>query len=620
MRNLSLAAGALLALTPCLLAQTVVVSNVARNGTTGNVWRAGTNRVQCFYDASTFTSQGVTAPIVITQIKWFQGSAQALPPVVVTYPSIDVFLQDSAVDFASPSVTFAANRSELLGTANFSGPVTTIASPVGTPGGVMVDVTLTTPFVYAPSSGQDLLIEFAINAAPAPLTGNITGTSFSTGHLANSVRSVGSVVALSGAISAFCPNVELTYNTAVTNVASSIKVGAGCYNRPHAFYESFVDPNLSAVAGLDIDPNTSAGAINGLDLFNVGDNWIVTRNSTPGLFIVPGTSPNPTQLNALAPTLSDSPTNPADDCHWTRPLPFAFPYPGNVVGTTSVHVSSNGIVSLAVAPPAGSLYAFDQGPASNYAGFAARVTLAPCWQDMEPADLVTFLGGAGDVWMDTDNTSYVAFTWNNVREWIDPLAYAGPNILSTIQLVLTPGGTAYFRYGSIGANHLDCARLVGFSYGDSIDAGSGPTPRQNPDLSVATAPPGYVSGDGARAAIMGSTFRPKVGKPLQLTTTAFDNQSVFNISLISTTPLPGIDLTVLDMPGCNAYVLLPEAASDFQLATPTVTWNVLPSIPAAFAGATVYAQAAQLLNGLPNPRNIANIVVSDSIVLTFDIN
>ena len=74
------------------------------------------------------------------------------------------------------------------------------------------------------------------------------------------------------------------------------------------------------------------------------------------------------------------------------------------------------------------------------------------------------------------------------------------------------------------------------------------------------------------------------------------------------------------MPGCNAYVLLPEAASDFQLATPTVTWNVLPSIPAAFAGATVYAQAAQLLNGLPNPRNIANIVVSDSIVLTFDIN
>lgn len=621
MRNLPVSLAALMAVSSCLLAQTVIVSNTNRGGTTGNVWRAGVNRVQCFYDASTFTSQGVTSPIVITGIKWFQGQAQAAAPVVVTYPSVDVFLQDSAVDFASPTITFSANRSEPLGTPNFSGPVTTLSPAPSTPGGVMVDVTLTTPFVYVPASGQDLLIELVLNAAPAPATGNITGTSFSTGHLANSVRNTTSTTALTGGVSAFCPNVELTYNTAVTNVGQSLNVGAGCYNRPHAFYESWSDPNRSAVVGLDIDPNTSGGTINGFDMFNVGDNWIVTQNTAPGLFVTPGTSPNPLQLNNTAPTLSDSAaSNPADDCHWTTPLPFAFPYPGNVAGTTTVHVSSNGMISLAVAPPAGSLYAFDQGPASNYDGFVARVAIAACWMDLEPADGVTFLGGSGDVWMDTDNSTYVAFTWNNCKEWLDA-TYVGPNILSTCQLVLTPGGTAMVRYGAIGANHHDCARLVGFSYGDSIDAGTGPTPRQNPDLSVATAGLGYVSGDGARAARMNSTYRPKVGKPLELVTRAFDNQAVFNISMISTTPLPGIDLTVLNMPGCNAYILLPEAASNFALvAAPTDVWAVLPSIPGAFAGATVYAQAAQLLNGLPNPRNIANIVVSDSLVLTFDIN
>ena len=34
-------------------------------------------------------------------------------------------------------------------------------------------VALTTPFVYVPSSGQDLIIELVINAVPSPATGNM---------------------------------------------------------------------------------------------------------------------------------------------------------------------------------------------------------------------------------------------------------------------------------------------------------------------------------------------------------------------------------------------------------------------------------------------------------------
>lgn len=619
MRNLHLPALALMAISPGLLAQVVTVSPVTTGGTTGNVWRAGTNRVQCFYDASTFTSQGVNGPIVITDIQW--RVANNAVSTAVTYPSVDVFLNEAVPDFAAPSVTFSANRADPIGVANFSGPVTTNAQVATTPGLPLCSVTLANPYVYVPQSGQDLIIELVINTAPTPLTGNLTGTTFSAGHFANTVRAVGNPAAVSGAISAFCPVVDLTYNTAISNCAQSLTIGQGCYNRPHSFYESWADPNQSAVNGLDIDPVTSAGAINGFDMFNIGDNYIVTQNSLPGLQVVPGSGATTAILNNTAPTATDSAaSNPMDDAYWTQTLPFTFPYPGNALGTSTIHVSSNGTIWLAAPPAAGSLYAFDQAAAANFAGFVSRPAIAPNWMDLEPADGVTFLGGLGNVRIDTDGSSYYAITWEGVKEWLDPASPGGATlVLNTCQLVLTPGGTANVRYGQCG--HYDCSRLVGFSYGDGVDGGTGPSPRQNPDLSVATVSPGYVSGDGARNSVMSSTYRPKVGRPLELQTTNFDVQSVFNIGLISTTPLPGLDLGILNMPGCNAYILLPEVASDFQLvATPTITWSLLPSIPGAFAGATVYAQAAQLLSGVPSPRNVANIVVSNGLYLTFDIN
>lgn len=620
MRNLPLSSLAILAISSGLLAQTVTVSNVSFGGSTGNVWRAGLNRVQCIYDSSLFTSQGVNGPIVITDIGWRVASANMTgPSVAVTYPSVDVFLQDSKVDYASPTVTFSANRSEdPLGTPNFSGPVTTLVQAANS-NLPLCTVTLSTPFVYVPVSGQDLIIELVINAVPAPATGNITGTSFNVGHLANTVRSVNSTTALAGAVSAFCPTVDLTYNTSVSNAAQSLTVGQGCYNRPYSFYESWVDPNAAFTAPLDIDPVGSAGAINGLNMFYVGDSYVVTQNAAPGLSIVPGTGVTTEIVNNTAPTATDSAaSNPADDAYWTRALPFSFIYPGNPTGTNQIHISSNGLVWLAAPQTAGNLYSFDQGGAANFTGFVSRPALAPNWMDLEPFDGATFLGGLGNIIVDTDGTTYYSITWDGVKEW---LPTPTPVNLSTVQLVLYAGGSVDIRYGAAGCIHSDCSRLVGFSRGDGVDGGTGPSPRQYPDLSVATAGLGYVSGDGARNSRLSSTFRPKVGRPLELVTTNFDPQTVFNIGLISTTPLPGIDLAALNMPGCSAYILLPEVASDFQfVATPSVTWSVLGSIPAAFAGASVYAQAAQLLSGAPAPRNVANIVVSNGVTLTFDIN
>lgn len=620
MRNLRLPSLAILALSSGLLAQTVTVSNVSFGGSTGNVWRAGLNRVQCIYDSSLFTSQGVNGPIVITDIGWRVASANmTAASVAVTYPSVDVFLQDSKVDYASPTVTFSANRSEdPLGTPNFSGPVTTLVQAANS-NLPLCTVALTTPFVYVPSSGQDLIIELVINAVPSPATGNITGTSFNVGHLANTVRSVNSTTALSGAVSAFCPTVDLTYNTSVSNAAQSLTVGQGCYNRPYSFYESWIDPNGAASLPLDIDPVGSAGAINGFTMFPVGDNYVVTQNNAPGLSVVPGTGLTTEVVNNTAPTATDSATsNPADDAYWTRALPFSFVYPGNLTGTNQIHISSNGLVWLAAPQTAGNLYSFDQGGAANFAGFVSRPAIAPNWMDLEPADGSTFLGGLGNIIVDTDGSTYYSITWSGVKEW---LPTPTPVNLSTCQVVLYASGTVEVRYGAGGCLHSDCSRLVGFSRGDGVDGGTGPSPRQYPDLSVATAGTGYVSGDGARNSRLSSTYRPKVGRPLELVTTNFDPQTVFNIGLISTTPLPGIDLATLGMPGCSAYILLPEIASDFQfVSTPSVAWPVLGSIPAAFAGASVYAQSAQLLSGVPFSRNVANIVVSNGVTLTFDIN
>jgi hypothetical protein len=615
MRNLRLPSIALLAISSSLLAQTVTVSNVSNGGTTGNVWRNGTNRVQCIYDSSLFTSQAVSAPIVITGITWFVGNG--IVSTAGTYPSVDLFLQDASVDYASPTLTFSANRSDPLGVPNYSGPVTTLAQAATTPGLPMCSVTLTTPCVYVPQSGQDLIIEIVINAAPAPAAGQTTQTSFALGHLANTVRSVGAPAALTGGVSNFCPVVQLTYNTAITNTAQSLTIGQGCYNRPHSFYESWVDPNRAATVGLDIDPNTSGGTINGFDMINLGDQYYVIRNSVLGLPITPGSGATTLTLNNTAPTVTISATtNPMDDCYWTQPLPFAFPYPGNATGTTQIHIASNGAISLNAAPPAGSEYAFDQSGATGFAGFLARPMIAPNWMDLEPFDGVTSLGGQGNVIVDTDGSTFYSITWSGCQEW------GYPTTLSTCQVVLTPTGIANVRYGSGGCNIIDCARLVGFSYGDGIDGGSGPSPRLNPDLSVATAPPGYVSGDGALNAILYAPFRPKVGRPFQVATTHFDAQAAFNFSLVSTTSLPGIDLgSLLNMPGCNAYILLPEVVSDFQLISgPTVTWTPLGSIPPSFAGFTVFCQAAQLLTGVPTPRNLANIVVSNGLSMTMEIN
>jgi len=157
------------ALATTALAQSTLVVPNGFAGTVGNSnnaypWSRGTAsmRIQQVYDDTNFTLQGVNYPVIIqgmkfrpypgaTTVSWAGGS----------WPNVRVDMATCPSDFTAVSTTFATNLGPDLTTV-VNGPVTvTPGSALGT--GVVVpwhvDVPLTTPFVYDPSTGSDLCID-----------------------------------------------------------------------------------------------------------------------------------------------------------------------------------------------------------------------------------------------------------------------------------------------------------------------------------------------------------------------------------------------------------------------------------------------------------------------------
>src|SRR5262245_46496054 len=142
---------------------TVVIPNgmAAAEGSTSNAFpwgRGGTGlRIQNLYDTTNFTAQGITTPIIITRLRW-RPNTNAVS-LASSYPvGATVKLSTSPLDWASPSTTFASNQGADLATV-FSGPVSWPAA-AATPGPCpfLIDIPLTTPFLYDPNAG-DLNIE-----------------------------------------------------------------------------------------------------------------------------------------------------------------------------------------------------------------------------------------------------------------------------------------------------------------------------------------------------------------------------------------------------------------------------------------------------------------------------
>ncbi len=481
-------------------------------------------------------------------------------------------------------------------------------------------VVLATPFAFAPGRYAMAINHRFVQASQAnagapihPLYTNPavvpTPTVIGDQYVSLQLGSAQSQAWTGGIVTPRIANVRLDY-TLGANVAYSTPYGVGCYDRKRSFYESWAASSTTAAANLDIDPIGSGGAQNGFDMLHLGNGYLVTANATPGLVVAPGSSPGAIQINAQEPIASGSATQPWDDAI-AAPIriPFPFAYPGSVTGTRQLSVSSNGIVYFATGASTFGFY-------DDYSGFVGNQPgIAAAWCDFEPADNNTFLGGQGDIWYDTDGSSYVAVTWSGCRMWNEPTN------VSTVQVVLQVGGGVKVRYGATGVRFRDVPVLVGFTAGNgSPDPGSGPSPRRFPDLSLATAG-GYVSGDGAAPARVRIAGRPQIGNPLTIATTDCDPSVTTNITLVSASSLPGIDLAVFGMPGCAAYVALPEIAAFASVVNAGATsWAALASIPPAFAGVDVFVQSMQLSTGVPQSYNPANLLVSDALCVHFDLN
>lgn len=185
---------------------------------------AGGGRVQFCHDSSLFTGTGMNGPMRITGLR-YRPDAIANSSAGGTYPSVVIDMSTCLFDHLSITNTFASNHGPDLVNV-YSGPVTVSAFTGGSaPQPNYVDITLTTPFIYNPTLGGDLLIEFVVNTGwtgAAPGAVDHVGPGSTPAALSSRVWITGTGAATSPTGNAnfsptlnYCPVFELVYEPAV---------------------------------------------------------------------------------------------------------------------------------------------------------------------------------------------------------------------------------------------------------------------------------------------------------------------------------------------------------------------------------------------------------------------
>lgn len=520
-----------------LSAQTVVVPPALATTdccTSGNIWRAGQTVNQAIYDTTSFTTQAITAPMLISTLEWRAGSG-VTTTVPVTYPQVEIYLGTSATDYLTPSTTFASNRSGVF-TQVYNGPITVTPAVGTTPNTYVILVPLTTTFLYDPMGGQDLLVEIRILANPTPLL----GTTMSTGnvpatHLCNSVRNLTSGTATTGSLSGFACVVRFGY-TLPPGVATGTPYGAGCYDRFATCYELF------PITTFDLS-NTS------VLMTPSGTGYAVTSGSTNWF--------TPVAANL---GLTD------DSVSAAQLLPFTLNYPGG--STTNLYISSNGFIW----PQASTVNGCCAGDGALLVAGAAR--WCPMWNDFNP-------GAGGSVHFDVDAPNNVAYvTWLAVPE------FGGTNV-NTLQVAFFASGAVEFRYQTCSA--LTHVVLTGWSPGGGA---------RNPgSRDISATLPFATATDTFPLSLAGSP-RPVIGNTVILTSTNIPLTSAVGATILSFTKHdPGIDLSGIGMPGCRRFVNLDSSQLFIPAGGTGSTSFFIPNNP-VYVGAHVYAQSAAFAPGV----------------------
>jgi hypothetical protein len=566
MRNLSVFVGSIVLASVSATAQAVLVPSTALGpfaGTSGNYFTvAGVNRFQMIYDTSNLTSQGVLAPINITNVQFLYGGG-ATPANIVTYPSVAVYLQPAAVDWASQSTTFAANRTIAFPTTpNFSGPASTIA------GTYYVDVPLTTPFAYDPTAGVDLLIEVELNGAPTPALGNTQACTFSATPPANACnvkRSVGSITATVGANSAFVPIVNLLYGS-VAGAATYQTLGAGCIAHYASMYELFNTP-------ANFDLQNSA-----LTLIPTGSGGYVAVRS--GAYLPIGSVQSPPTALTLG-----------DDAEVTTAFTVGS-FQGPAGPWTTVTIVSNGVISELPSHPASIA---GGGAPNNNTFLNAAPTAFYTLADWDPSAAT----GGGNVWYE-ESAGVTTITWDNVPNWTATPPAAGVN---SFQFQLYPSGVVTIAWLNLASFGNNGGVLVGYSPGGvNLDPGSR-------DISAIGAGSVVIDPADIPGMTLTASNRPVLNTNWNLDVSNIDPTSLIGLDILGLTD-PGInDLFFIGMPGCGLRSSL-DVTNAWFVTGPTHSYSfAVPNVP-SLVGFNLFTTSATLQSP---PQNGFGAMTSNGI-------
>jgi PKD repeat protein len=142
--------------------QTLVVPSAAAaadgNSSTSWPFDVAAGRFLYIYDSSHFTANGVTFPILITQIEW-RANATTTSWTGSSVTSLQVDLSTAPIDYTAISTTWNANHGIDRATVyNGSWNIPSGSSTAGVPGPFYATCTFATPFLYDPTQG-DLVID-----------------------------------------------------------------------------------------------------------------------------------------------------------------------------------------------------------------------------------------------------------------------------------------------------------------------------------------------------------------------------------------------------------------------------------------------------------------------------
>jgi hypothetical protein len=509
---------ALLALAAAAIAQSPIVipnglASTEGASSTAYPWGRGTAqiRVQYVFDSTHFTNQGVTYPILITNLRWRANGAAT--GVAGTYSAMNVMMATCPVDQAAASTTFASNLGADLTTV-YNGSVSVAAGAGATPNNWYVNIPLSSPFLYDPSNG-DLTFDFATNAAGWVGSAGAAVDCATTGSLTSRIYNLTNFAAATGTFQANVGiTTEITF-TAAAGAASASTFGAGCYDRFATFLETF------PASSFDLS-NSS------LRLTPAGSGYLVTTGSNQWW------TPVGANLGMGDDTVSAA-----------LPLGFTLNYPGG--STTDVYASSNGFVWA----QAGGVNGCCAGDPALLVAQGAR--WCPLWNDLNPS-----LGGTV-VW-DQDLVNGAAYlTYTGVQE------YGQAANLNTFQV-------AFFSTGEVEMRWQTCAvtahvTLAGWSPGNgartpsSTDLSAGVPFTTAPDqlaLRLAAAP----------RPVVGNTV---VLTTSNVPAAATLGVMIYSFGAIP----GGLDLGYLGMPGCKQHVGLDSTQFFFPAGgTGSLNFNV----------------------------------------------